>query len=381
MIRCRDPWSNLVVTQSSLNQPINVGAQPSPERSDEPSGTLRVGVIGCGQWGQNYLRVFSELENTELVAACDMRPQIRQRVALRYPGVRTLASVDELLSDERIQAVVVATEARTHFAIASAALRGGKHILCEKPLTTQVEEAVALARLADSCQRTLMVGHIFRYNAGVNALRQEIRDPGFGDICYLCLVRTNLGPIRPDVNAAWDLAPHDISIVLHLLEQVPLRITAQGFSYLQAGREDVAFITLEMPQGVAAHLRVSWLDPRKVREVTVVGRQKMAVLDDVQAVEGLRIYDKGAREEPSPYASYGEFQHVVRSGEVRIPPVRGDEPLREQVRHFVQSVLDGRRPLSDGWDGVRVVSIMDAIQRSLKAEGMPVELAALPEGT
>lgn len=370
-----------MVTQSSLNQPAHLDAQPSPERSDEPSGTLRVGVIGCGQWGQNYLRVFSELENTELVAACDMRSQIRQRVALRYPGVRVVASVDELLSDERIQAVVVATEARTHFAVASAALRGGKHILCEKPLTTQVEEAVALARLADDCQRTLMVGHIFRYNAGVNALRQEIHDPGFGDICYLCLVRTNLGPIRPDVNAAWDLAPHDVSIILHLLDQMPLRITAQGFSYLQAGREDVAFITLEMPQGVAAHLRVSWLDPRKVREVTVVGRQKMAVLDDVQAVEGLRIYDKGAREEPAPYASYGEFQHVVRSGEVRIPPVRGDEPLREQVRHFVQAVLDGRRPLSDGWDGVRVVSIMDAIQRSLKAGGMPVELATLPEST
>lgn len=333
-------------------------------------------MIGCGQWGQNYLRVFSEVENTELVAACDMRPQIRQRVMARYPAVRAVASVEELLGDERIQAVVVATEARTHFAIASAALRAGKHILCEKPLTTQVEEAIALAQLADDCKRTLMVGHIFRYNAGVNALRQAVRDPDFGDICYLCLVRTNLGPIRPDVNAAWDLAPHDVSIVLHLLDEMPLRVTAQGFSYLQPGREDVVFITLEMPGGVAAHLRVSWLDPRKVREVTVVGRQKMAVLDDVQSVEGLRIYDKGAKQEPAPYASYGEFQHVVRSGEVRIPPVRGDEPLREQVRHFAQAVLDGRRPLSDGWDGVRVVSIMDAIQRSLKAGGLPIEMAA-----
>ena len=339
-----------------------------------PSQHLRVGVIGCGQWGQNYLRVFSELEQTELIAACDLRPQMRQRVTARYPGVRAVASVDELLSDERVEAVVVATEARTHFAIASQALRAGRHVLCEKPLTTEVAEAIALARLADECRRTLMVGHIFRYNAGVNALRQEVLDPDFGDIYYLCLVRTNLGPIRPDVNAAWDLAPHDISIVLHLLDQMPLRVSAQGFSYLHAGREDVVFVTLEMPGGVAAHLRVSWLDPRKVREVTVVGRKKMAVLDDVQAVEGLRIYDKGAQEAPAPYASYAEFQHVVRSGEVRIPPVRGDEPLREQARHFVESVLEGRRPLSDGWDGVRVVAIMDALQRSLKAGGVPVAM-------
>jgi predicted dehydrogenase len=362
------------VTQRKMNQPARLD-EPAPQAATQrPAGPLRVGVIGCGQWGQNYLRVFSELEQTKLVAACDLRPEIRQRVAARYPAVRVVASVEELLGDERIQAVVVATEARTHFTIASAALRGGKHLLCEKPLTTQVEEAVALAQLAQACQRTLMVGHIFRYNAGINALREALRDPAFGDICYLCLVRTNLGPIRPDVNAAWDLAPHDVSIVLHLLDHMPLRVTAQGFSYLQPGREDVVFITLEMPDGVAAHLRVSWLDPRKVREVTVVGRQKMAVLDDVQPMEGLRIYDKGAREEPSPYASYGEFQHVVRSGEVRIPPVRGDEPLREQARHFAQAVLEGRRPLSDGWDGVRVVSIMDAIQRSLKAGGMPVEM-------
>lgn len=363
-----------MVTQSNVNQQAHIDEHAPQERSDGSSGHLRVGVIGCGQWGQNYLRVLSELEQTKLVVACDTRPDIRQRVAARYPGVRVVASVDELLSAEDIQAVVVATDARSHFALASAALRAGKHTLCEKPLTTQVEEAVALAQCADACQRTLMVGHIFRYNAGVNALRQEILDPGFGEVCYLCLVRTNLGPIRPDVNAAWDLAPHDISIVLHLLDHMPLRVTAQGFSYLQAGREDVVFITLEMPGGVAAHLRVSWLDPRKVREVTVVGRQRMAVLDDVQPMEGLRIYDKGAREEPSPYASYGEFQYVVRSGEVRIPPVRGDEPLREQARHFVQAALAGRRPLSDGWDGVRVVAIMDAIQRSLKAGGVPVEM-------
>jgi predicted dehydrogenase len=336
--------------------------------------TLHVGVVGCGQWGHNYLRVLTESDDTELSAACDQRPDVRARVGARYPATRVVATLDELLADDAVEAVVVATEARSHFAVVAAALRAGKHVLCEKPLTTTTTEAVALARLADECGRSLMVGHIFRYNAGVNALKAAISDPGFGEICYTCLVRTNLGPIRPDVNAAWDLAPHDVSIVLHLFDQMPLRATAQGFCYLTPGREDVAFITLEMPGGVAAHLRVSWLDPRKVREVTVVGRQKMAVLDDVQTVEGLRIYDKGVRQEPPPYATYGEFQHVVRSGEVRIPPVRGDEPLREQVRHFARSVLGGERPLSDGWDGVRVVSIMEAIQRSLKSGGLPVEL-------
>lgn len=331
---------------------------------------MRVGVVGCGQWGQNYLRVLSELDDAVLQAACDLRPAVLERIASRYPGVRTVATLDELLSDDALDAVIVATEARSHYDAVSSALRAGKHVLCEKPLTTEVQQAIELAALAETCGRTLMVGHIFRYNAGVNALREAVHDPDFGDICYLCLVRTNLGPIRADVNAAWDLAPHDISIVLHLLDQMPRQVSAHGFSYIQSGREDVAFITLEMPEGIAAHLRVSWLDPRKVREVTVVGRQKMAVLDDVQTVEGLRIYDKGVQTEPA-YASYGEFQHVIRSGEVRIPPVKGDEPLREQVRHFARSVSEGRRPLSDGWDGVRVVAVMDAIQRSLKAGGAP----------
>ncbi len=336
--------------------------------------SLRVGVVGCGQWGQNYLRVLSELDETELAAVCDQRPEMRTRALSRNPSVGAVETLDELLASERVDAVVVATEARSHFAVVTAALKAGKHVLCEKPLTTCTEDAITLARLADEVGRTLMVGHIFRYNAGVNALKTAILDPDFGEICYMCLVRTNLGPIRPDVNAVWDLAPHDVSIVLHLLGQMPVRVSAHGFSYLTPGREDVAFITMEMPDGAAAHLRVSWLDPRKVREVTVVGRQKMAVLDDVQMVEGLRIYDKGVRQEPPPYATYGEFQHVVRSGEVRIPPVRGDEPLREQVRHFARAIANGTRPLSDGWDGVRVVTIMEAIQRSLTSGGQAVEL-------
>lgn len=356
--------------------------QPLRAPTSGVRASLYVGVVGCGQWGQNYLRVLTELEQTVLTAAYDLRPEVLAQVATRYPAARIVNSLEELLQDEQVQAVVVATEARSHVDIASAALRAGKHVLCEKPLALHAQDALALTRLAEACQRTLMVGHIFRYNAGVEALREAIRDPEFGAVCYLCLVRTNLGPIRPDVNAVWDLAPHDVSILLHLLKQLPVRVTAQGFAYLQPGREDVAFITLELPNGVAAHIRVSWLDPRKVREVTVVGQHKMAVLDDLQPVEGLRIYDKGARQEPSPYTSYGEFQHVVRSGEVRMPALRGDEPLRTQVRHFAQAVREGRPPLSDGWDGVRVVTIMEAIQRSLQSGGTPVSLdwSAPPPG-
>lgn len=337
---------------------------------------VRVGVVGCGQWGQNYLRVLSELDETTLVAACDLRPDVRARVAARHPSVEVLSSVDEILARD-LDAVVVATEARAHYPVVEAALRAGKHVLCEKPLTAAVDQALDLARLANAEHRTLMVGHIFRYNAGVNALRDAIHAPEFGEVCYLCLVRTNLGPIREDVNAAWDLAPHDVSIVLHLMHRMPIRVTAQGFSYLRTGREDVVFITMELPDGVAAHLRVSWLDPRKVREVTVVGRNRMAVLDDVQPVEALRIYDKGVLQEPS-YSSFGEFHHVVRSGEVRIPPIKGDEPLREQARQFARAVTEGTRPLSDGWDGARVVAIMDAIDRSLRASGAPTEPLAIP---
>jgi predicted dehydrogenase len=315
----------------------------------------------------------TELDETELVAACDSRVELLEKVQNRYPSARVVGHLDELLASPNFDAVVVAVEANSHFPVVSAALQAGKHVLCEKPLTTDLEQARALARLADACDLRLMVGHIFRYNAGVNALKATIEAADFGEICYMCLVRTNLGPIRADVNAAWDLAPHDISIVLHLLDEMPVRVSAQGFSYLQPGREDVAFITLQMPGGVAVHLRVSWLDPRKVREVTVVGRRKMAVLDDVQTVEGLRIYDKGVMQvtqEPA-YSSFGEFQHVVRTGEIRIPPVKGDEPLRTQVRHFADAIAHGRRPLSDGWDGVRVVAVMDAVQRSLQADGAP----------
>lgn len=338
--------------------------------------TVRVGVVGCGQWGQNYLRVLSELDETTFVAACDLRPEVRARVAARHPSAEVVADLDALLAQD-VDAIVVATEAQSHFPVVAAALRAGKHVLCEKPLTVAVDQAMELAQLADEQDRILMVGHIFRYNAGVNALRDAIRSPDFGDVCYLCLVRTNLGPIREDVNAAWDLAPHDVSIVLHLMHRMPIRVTAQGFSYLRPGREDVVFITMELPDGVAAHLRVSWLDPRKVREVTVVGRNKMAVLDDVQPVEALRIYDKGVLQEPS-YSSFGEFHHVVRSGEVRIPPIKGDEPLREQARHFARAVIEGSRPLSDAWDGARVVAIMDAIDRSLRNSGAPTEPVAVP---
>lgn len=187
-------------------------------------------VIGCGQWGQNHLRALSELEQTTLAAAFDLRPEVRERIALRYPTAWLSASLEDVLANEQIQAVVVATEARSHVPVVAAALRAGKHILCEKPLALKLDDAISLAELAETCQRTLMVGHIFRYNAGVNALREAVYDPGFGQVCYLCLVRTNLGPIRPDVNAAWDLAPHDLSIILHLLDQLPVRVTAQGFA-------------------------------------------------------------------------------------------------------------------------------------------------------
>lgn len=340
--------------------------------------TVGIGLVGCGSWGLNYLRAFSELEGARITAACDISAARLRETERRMPGLTTTSKIDALLADGSVDAVVVATEAAAHFGAAMAVLEAGKDCLVEKPMTTDLREARRLRDLAATSGRILMVGHVFRYNPAITLVQQVLHSGAIGDLQYLYFTRTNLGPIRTDVNVVWDLMTHDVSIVLHFMNQTPEWVSAQGGSFLRAGVEDIAFATLGFADGVIANIRASWLDPRKVREITMVGTSKMIFIDDLESGEPVRIYDKGAIREPS-YQNFGEFKLVTRRGDVVSPAVPPTEPLKNQCQHFLQSVISRRPPLSDANDGLRVVEILTAINQSLHQRGAPVSLQAAME--
>ena len=341
--------------------------------------TVGIGLVGCGRWGLNYLRAFSEIDGCRMVAACDLSPDRLHEAERRAAGLRTGTDLDALLGASDVDAVIVATDATRHYEVARAALEAGKDCLVEKPLTTDVDQARELRDLARRKDRLLMVGHVFRYNPGINHLQKVIGSGALGQLEYLTFTRTNLGPIRSDVNVVWDLMTHDISILLHFLNQAPSWVSAQGASFLSSQCEDVAFATLGFEDGVVANIRASWLDPRKVREITVVGSGKMAFFNDLETQEPVRIFDKGAMREPS-YESFGEFKLVTRTGDVVSPAIPASEPLKNQCQHFLRSVMTRRPVLSDGNDGLRVVEVVVAINQSIAQRGVPVMLrSALAE--
>lgn len=335
--------------------------------------TVGIGLVGCGRWGLNYLRAFSELDGCRMVAACDLSAERLAEAERRAPGIRTATDLGEVLADPEVSAVIVATDATRHYDIARAALEAGKDCLVEKPLTTDVDQARRLADLADRSHRILMVGHVFRYNPGINHLQRLIGSGTFGQLEYLSFTRTNLGPIRSDVNVVWDLMTHDVSILLHFLNQRPSWVSAQGACFLSAKVEDVAFATLGFEAGVIANIRASWLDPRKVREITVVGSGRMAFFNDLETQEPVRIFDKGALREPS-YETFGEFKLVTRSGDVVSPAIPASEPLKNQCQHFMRALTTRQPVLSDGADGLRVVEVVVAINQSIAQRGAPVVL-------
>ncbi|MDO8632654.1 MAG: Gfo/Idh/MocA family oxidoreductase [Phycisphaerales bacterium] len=335
---------------------------------NEPNTKLAIGVIGCGHWGPNHIRVFSELERSRVLACADSNPARLEGVRQRFPKVRTATDYRSLLDDPLIDAVVIATPTGTHARLATEAIQAGKHVLLEKPMCATAEEAAALARLADDSDRVLMIGHVFLFNGGINKLREIVATGELGRIHYLDAVRTNLGPVRGDVNALFDLGTHDISIFNYLLGAAPTAVSAQGSCITQADVEDVCFATLHYPGGTLAHLHVSWLNPRKVRTLTVVGSRQMAHWDDINPDDTLRLYDKGL-DEPPFYNSFGEFQYILRSADVRLPAVRRCEPLLEQARAFTEWVLDGTPRGPGPADGLAVVRVLEAAARSLRSGG------------
>ena len=325
------------------------------------AGPVRVGVVGLGYWGPNLARNFDRMPDSELAWICDASEESRDRCAPEFPRARATGDLDELLADADVDAVAVATPVPSHADIAERVLEAGKHCLVEKPLAQSVPEAERVVRSAQEAGRVLMVGHLLEYHPGVDKLK-ELADSGeLGDIRYIYSNRLNLGKLRQDENALWSLGAHDVSVVLRLAGEEPYECRAVGESYMREGVEDVVFCYLRFPSGLAAHLHLSWLDPHKERRFTVVGSRRMATFDDMELERKVTVHDKGFDQD---FSSYGEY--IARSGDVYSPRVSNEEPLRLECRHFVERVRDGAEPRSGGQAGLRVVRVLEALQRSLE---------------
>lgn len=338
--------------------------------------SVKIGVIGYGYWGPNLTRNFVELPQSELVAVADMKQERLQQVKRLYPQVQTVRDYRELFA-MGLDAVVVATPPATHYAIAKDCLEHGLHVLVEKPLTIRAEDAEDLINLAEGKGLTLMVGNTFEYNAAVRALKQIIDAGELGEIYYINAVRTNLGLFQPNVNAMWDLAPHDLSILFYLLGKEPTSVSAMGGASVFKHIHDVVYMHLKFGENLLAHIHVSWLDPNKVRRITVVGSKKMAVYDDVENLEKIKIYDKGV--DAPPYTdSFGEFQCSYRYGSIVVPHIHFVEPLRVECDHFVNCVLTGEVPHTNGLVGLRIVKVLEAASQSLQNNGQAYSIQPTP---
>jgi predicted dehydrogenase len=339
--------------------------------SDKPK---HIGVIGCGYWGINYVRVFSELPQVEVARAADRRVDRRQLLGQRFPALSTCEDYAEIVTDPDIDAVVVATPAVAHYTVVKECLQHGKHVLVEKPMTTRVDHAEELVGLAHEHQVTLMVGYTFLYNDGIRKVKSLLDSDDFGEVYYLYATRTNLGPLREDVSAIWDLAPHDISIFDYLLNQTPVQVSAIGVRPLRNKREDVGFLTLTYANGIVGHIHVSWADPQKVRQVVIVGSQKRIVFDDVNTLEQVRVFEKGVAPASAEANSFGEYGYLVRDGDVISPKIQAGEPLKNQCLHFLDVIEGKAAPLSDGAKGLEVARIMAAVEKSLAGHGCPIDI-------
>lgn len=337
---------------------------------------LSVGVVGCGYWGPNLIRNFYENERVELRYVCDLVPDKLAKIDRRYPTVKTTVNYQDLLNDPSLDAIVIATPVRTHFRLAQQALEAGKHVLVEKPMCMTSAECETLVALADERKRILMVDHTFAYHGAVKRIKDEIDRGELGEILYFDSVRINLGLFQNDVNVIWDLAPHDLSIMDHLIGQTPKTVHATGACHQSSDLEAIAYITLTFGNNLIAHFNVSWMSPVKVRQMLIGGTKKMVVYDDLTPSEKIRFYDKGiAKVEAQSYAnSYGNMIHY-RIGDMHSPVFDLTEALKIEVSHFVDCALTGKQPMTDGRSGLRVVRILEAANASLKT-GLPQELAA-----
>jgi len=333
---------------------------------------INVAVVGVGGWGKNLVRNYSQIPECSLKYICDLDEQQLRRLAPQVPGTVATTRVEDLLEDRDLHGIVIATPAPTHYALCKAALAAGKDVYVEKPFALYSVEARELLQLSENLGSILMVGHLLLYHPIVARIKQMIEANELGDIYYIYNQRVNLGVVRGDENALWSFAPHDISVILHLVGAEPTDVAARGQSYLQPGIEDVVFITLNFGHRSMAHVHVSWLDPHKIRKLTIVGSKKMVVFDDSESTEKLRIYDKSA-EHATDYNTFAEYI-TLRFGDVTIPHVKVNEPLRLECEHFLRCIRERTRPVTDASDGLRVVKVLEAAQRSLEKNGVPVSV-------
>jgi predicted dehydrogenase len=335
-----------------------VSAQEPTQTEQAP---VRVGVAGLGYWGPNLARNFAAIAGCELTWLCDASDAARARVAGAYPSARATADVQDMLDDPELDAVVLATPVPTHAELAVRVAQAGKHCFVEKPLATTAADAQLAVDAAARGGTTLMVGHLLEYHPAVHRLRELLDGDELGDLYYVYGNRLNLGKLRADENALWSLGAHDVSVVLALIGEEPVECLAHGSSFVREGVEDVVFCYLRFPSGAVAHLHLSWLDPHKERRLTVVGSKRMATFDDMQIEGKLTVYDKGFDED---VRSWGEY--IARSGDIYSPRIPNLEPLRLECEHFVQCIRTGQTPRSDGHSGLRVVRVLERLQRSLE---------------
>ena len=335
---------------------------------------IRIGVVGYGYWGPNLVRNFAETEDAEVVAVCDVNPERLAQARKRYPAVTVTPDPGELIDSPDVDAVVIATPVSTHFRLAMRALRAQKHVLVEKPVTTSTAEALRLVEEAARRNLTLGVDHTFLYTPAVRKIRELREKDDLGEIYYYDAVRVNLGLFQRDVNVIWDLAVHDLSIMDYLLPESPCAVSATGVSHFPDRGENIAYLTMFFSSKLIAHIHVNWLAPVKVRQTRIGGSRKMVVYDDIEASEKVKLYDKGITMQDDP----GDYQARIsyRSGDVWIPHLSTREALSTEAADFVRCVMTGAAPASDGQTGVRIVSMLEAAEQSMKEHGRPVEIAA-----
>jgi predicted dehydrogenase len=338
---------------------------------------IKVGVVGCGYWGPNLVRNLRQSPDCELKSLCDSSESRLNHMRRLHPDVATTRRFEDLLLDPELDAVVVATPVRFHYEMAKAALNAGKHVFIEKPMARTEAEGEELVSLAERQSLTLMVGHTFLFSPAVRRMKEIIEAGDIGEVQYIAARRLNLGLFQKDINVAWDLAPHDISILLHLLDELPSSVSCQGSSHVTRGIEDVTMMYLTFRKNRCAFIHNSWLDPKKVRQMTVVGSQRMIVYDDTEPLEKLKIYDARV-EVPPHYDTFAEFTYSYHYGDSYVPYIKQDEPLKLECQHFLECIREGRAPLANGRLGLEVVRILEAANESLRLQGKSISLATVP---
>ena len=334
---------------------------------------LKFGVVGCGYWGPNLIRNFRSLSGCQLKIMCDLSQQRLNHLKALYPEVQSVMDYDSMLKNGDLDAVVIATALKTHFPMAKASLLAGKHTFIEKPMASSSEQCEELIEIAQKKGLVLMIGHTFLYSPAVRKIQEIVNSGDIGEIRYISARRLNLGLFQKDINVAWDLAPHDISIILSVIGEQPATVNCRGSAHITRGIEDVTTMCLGFARQRTAIIHSSWLDPRKVREMTIVGSKRMIVYDDLAPLEKIRIFDARV-ESPPHYDTFAEFQYAYHYGDMYVPYIKQEEPLKTECQHFLDCIKNGSPALTDGKQGLKLIRILEASTRSLKKGGAPVEL-------